>query len=762
MGKLHHLHIVIPQGTNENVKMESKFQELLVSLRNTVTGKRFGFEYFGYEQYTYFYLTMDEKFKETIEGLVYSRFPDAEIKETKDFTEIFDAEKDHIAGTHLRLNEKDVYPIRTFEQFVSQREAGAISTSQTREDSMSRLFSVISKIEHGEKVWVQMIVEPQDDNAAFHFKRSVRFWMARFKKFFSPRDRLRKGGLKEITKRRLELAADKELAKPFKVSIRCAYVAKEPEIARRKLLGVTKSFFQFTDSDINGFKSARVSMGDAFMKGFRARTHAPATYILGTKELATVYHFPNSDHVPHIVHVLARKSDPPQDLPSANENDVSPFGVTNYHNNLVEFGIRRSDRRRHLYVVGKSGSGKSKLLELLIYDDIVNGKGVCVLDPHGDLVDSCLRYVPEERMNEVVVFDPSDTAYPIAFNPLEEVPEEQKMQLTIGIIEIFKKLFGSNWSDRLEHVLRYTLLALLDSPNTTVLSILKMLTDKNYRQKIVARINDNVVKSFWVSEFAAWSEKFDADAITPLLNKVGQFVATNMIRNVVGQPRMKFDIRDIMDNEKILLMKVSKGLLGEENSSLLGSMIITKIYQAAMQRADTLEENRTDFYFYVDEFQNFATDTFYEILSEARKYRLNLTIAHQYMGQLSEKIRQTVFGNVGSMISFRVGAEDAGILAEEYAPIFHERDIINLGVREFYTKMSVNGEIREAFSGRTLNVPVIENDLSGKIKARSRNEYCLPKDDVTELLRKWDEAAEEAPSEDEISAIEEKFEEPLI
>ncbi len=424
--------------------------------------------------------------------------------------------------------------------------------------------------------------------------------------------------------------------------------------------------------------------------------------------------------------------------------------------------MRREDRRRHLYCVGKSGSGKSKLLELLIIDDLQKGKGVAVLDPHGDLVDNVLKFVPEHRKDDVIIFDPADTEFPIAFNPLERVDDAYKMQLTIGIIDIFKKLFGTNWSDRLEHVLRYTILALLDSPNTSILSILKMLTDKNYRQKIVARINDNVVKSFWVSEFAAWSEKYDADAITPLLNKVGQFVATNMVRNVVGQPEMKFNIRDVMDNKKILLMKVSKGLLGEENSSLIGSMIITKIYQAAMARQDIAEEDRENFYFYVDEFQNFATDTFYEILSEARKYKLNLTIAHQYMGQLSSKIRQTVFGNVGSMISFRVGAEDAAILEKEFEPIFKERDIINLGVREFYIKMSVNGEIREPFSARTIDVPPPTNDISSEIINLSRSKYCAPKGDVETFLKRWDEAAEAPPTQEEVSAVEEKFEEPII
>jgi len=294
-----------------------------------------------------------------------------------------------------------------------------------------------------------------------------------------------------------------------------------------------------------------------------------------------------------------------------------------------------------------------------------------------------------------------------------------------------------------------------------VLSILKMLTDKNYRQKIISRIKDSVVKNFWVSEFAAWSEKFDAEAITPLLNKVGQLVSTNMIRNIIGQPKSKFDIRDIMDNQKILLMKISKGLLGEENASILGSMIITKMYQAAMQRADIREEKRKDFYFYIDEFQNFATDTFAEILSEARKYHLNLTLAHQYMGQLIQVVQKTVFGNVGSIVNFRVGADDAKVLAGEYKPIFNERDIINLGVREFYIKMSVNGEIREAFSGRTLDVPKTEDDYSKKIIDQSRKKYCTPKSDVEKMLSKWDEAGDYS-EENLAPELEKEFEEPLI
>ena len=747
MAALRYLHIVIPQGTPGNKKLESKFQELLVNLWNTVKGRPVSLEYFGYAQYTYLFVVLDEYLLETVEGLLYATYPDAEIKEVQDYTQMIDLKNQAVAGAEVTLHHADVYPVKTYDVF--------------EEDSQSRLFSVISKIGSGEQVWIQIIAEPTEDTAMYHFRLKWRHRFANIKHFFSIRDRMREGGRGGVAEVRHHKAEEKAQIKPYRVTIRCGYVAATETEARRKLEAIVLSFSQFNDKDINTFHGHGAGSGERFVKLYRSRAHSKP-YILNAKEVATLYHFPNADEVPHIVHVLARKSDPPQDLPKAGERDVSAFGVTNYHNNFIPFGIRRSDRRRHLYSVGKSGSGKSKLLELLIYNDLVNGEGIAVLDPHGDLVDAILRYVPAHRVDDVVLFDPADTEFPIAFNPLEHVDDAYKMQVTIGFLDIFKKLFGGNWTYRLEHVLRYTTLALLDSPNTTVLSILKMLTDKNYRQKIVSRIQDSVVKSFWVSEFAAWSEKFDAEAITPLLNKVGQFVATNMIRNIVGQSQTKFDIREIMDKKKILLIKVSKGLLGEENSSLIGSMIITKLYQAAMSRANQAEDKRTDFYFYVDEFQNFATDTFAEILSEARKYRLNLTIAHQYMGQLSDVVRKTVFGNVGSMISFRVGAEDATILAQEYNPVFKERDIINLGVREFYTKMSVGGELREAFSGRTLDAPRIDQDFTAQIIDASRRKYCTPKPKVEEMLKQWDEAASAPPKPEEIVGIEEKFEEPLI
>lgn len=744
--KLHYLQVTIPQGEEENPKKEELFDQVLVNLQNTVKNKVLSLEFWGHEQYTYCYLVVPDDLLETVEGLIYSTFPDCEIQQTKDYTEFFNPQKQAFAGANLKMKFFDIYPIKSYEKFT--------------EDSQSGLFSVISKIASDEQAWVQIVIRPRNETAAHHFKRTWTMRFARWRQVFHVRDWFRAKTEESIRIKRYKLAQEKYKFTPYDVVVRCAYVAKNQDEAKRKLQAVINSFYQFNDTDIQEFDAGRIVSSDSFLSTYRKRSIA-GHYMMGSKEVATLYHYPNADYTPHIVHVLAKKSEPPQDLPKKGTPDISLFGTTNYHNNFVDFGIKREDRKRHLYTVGKSGSGKSKLLELLIKEDFDTGQGVAVLDPHGDLVDNVMRYIPEHRIKDVVLFDPSDVDFPIAFNPLENVGEAYKMQVTIGFIDIFKKLFGTNWSDRMEHVLRYTTLALLDSPNTTVLSILKMLTDKNYRQKIISRIQDSVVKNFWVSEFAAWSEKFDAEAITPLLNKVGQLVSTNMIRNIVGQPVNKFNIRDIMDNQKILLMKVSKGLLGEENSQILGSMIITKMYQAAMQRADTREEERQDFYFYIDEFQNFATNTFAEILSESRKYRLNLTLAHQYMGQLIPVVQKTVFGNVGSIISFRVGSDDASILASEYNPIFKDRDIINLGMREFYIKMSVNGEIREAFSARTIDAPPITDDHSKAIIEHSRKNYCSTKADVEKLLTKWDEAGE-FTEDNVVPEMEQEFEEPLI
>lgn len=739
--------IRVPQ---EIEKRALSFEQFLVNIHEILHHHVFTFEMTSYNQHIYFFCCIEKKLKELIESQLYAQYPFAEIEEVTDYVNP-DVLKRGFAGTELKLLRSDIIPIKTFKEFEG--------------DSLAGIFSVMTKADEGEQIWVQVFIEPVADDWKLNFIRSWKMKFNNIRLYFRVKNYFKMKSAKAMREMEKEAYKHKADHHTYRSAVRLAYVAQTKEKAQQKLNVLIKAFLQFNTIDLNGFKPARMGGAANFIKKYQNRV-MPEPFNLSSLELASVFHLPHPDDVPHIVHVLAKKAEPPRDLPkegAVSLKEVSVFGITNFHNQNFRFGLKRDDRRRHLYVVGKSGTGKSKMLELLIQEDILAGHGVGVLDPHGDLVDSILRFIPKERIDDVVYFNPADMEYPVAFNPLEQVPPELRVRVTIGFIDIFKKLFGNNWTNRLEHVLRYTTLALLDSPNTTVLSILKMLSDKNYRQKIVSRIEDSVIKNFWVNEFAAWSEKFDNEAIMPILNKVGQFVSTSLIRNIVGQPVNRIHMQKIMDEGKILLMRISKGNLGEENAELIGSMVVTKVQQAAMMRTAIPEEQRKDFYLYCDEFQYFATDTFAEILSEARKYHLNLTMAHQYMGQLSHKIRTTAFGNVGSIVNFRLGAEDAAILENEYTPIFKVRDIINLGVREFYIKMSVNGELRDAFSGRTVNVKMPKENYTDEIIRRSREKYARPRAEVETELKKWDEAAAEEDQDAVLaSGIEQKFAEPLI
>ena len=738
--------IKIPQN---NKQTASAFEEVFIQLHETLRGEKIAFEMLATGQNIAFCFTADESTAQVIAGQVYAIAPAADIVQIPDFTKNLSAKVSALAS-ELSLVRNDLFPIKDFSEFEG--------------DSLSGLLSVLSKLPPGEAVIIQMVIRPKRDTSLHNISLAMRKRAERFANLW----RLKYWFKKEAAKTFRPRIEAKTSARLFDVNIRLASIAMksniDPNIRLRAVCGVMSNF---NTLDLNQFKFSKPAT-----KGFSEKFERRALirpFLLSTKELATLYHLPAESEVPNLIHVLSHREPPPSELPTnLRDKEISFFGETNFRDQRTKFGINRIDRRRHLYVLGKSGVGKSKLLELLIKNDIEAGHGVGVLDPHGDLVDNVLQLIPEHRLKDVVIFDPSDLNFPASFNPLEKVPEELKMRVTIGFIEIFKKLFGTNWSPRLEHVLRYTTLALLDSEGTTVLSILKMLTDKNYRQTIVRNIQDDVVKNFWVNEFAGWSEKFDNEAITPLLNKVGQFVSTNMIRNIVGQPVNLYNFRQMMDSKKILLMKISKGILGEENAALLGAIAITKIYQAAMSRADTLERDRVDFYFYVDEFQNFATDTFDEILSESRKYRLCLTIANQFLGQLDDSIRTTVFGNVGSMISFRIGGEDARIMSSEFHPRFKERDLINLGVQDFIIKMSVNGETHEAFSGRTLNVEQPKKSYVQQAIEFSRKNYARPLSEVKEILSRWEEGdfnpklvtsqtGTKSPFDDDV-----EFEEPII
>lgn len=429
-----------------------------------------------------------------------------------------------------------------------------------------------------------------------------------------------------------------------------------------------------------------------------------------------------------------------------NNNEVTIFAETNYRRSNVRFGIKADDRRRHMYFIGKTGMGKSTVLENMIIQDIQAGRGVCVVDPHGELVEKVIAFIPQQRVNDVIYFNPSDLAYPIAFNVLESVDPEQRHLVVSGLIGVFKKIWADSWGPRLEYVLHHAISALLEYPGSTLLGIMRMLVDKTFRKKVIEKVSDPVVKAFWIDEFSKYPDRFQSEAIAPIQNKVGRFLSSALIRNILGQVKSSFSMREVMDYEKILLLNLSKGRVGEDNSALLGAMMITKIQLAAMSRIDTPEYERKDFYLYVDEFQNFATESFINILSEARKYKLNLIIAHQYIEQIDELIRAAVFGNVGTIIAFRVGATDAEYLEQEFFPTFTQDHFVNLSKFEIYLKLMIDGVTSDAFSARTLAptpLPPDAHQVVDKIVKVSRERYAKPREIIEEKITRWSEARSE-------------------
>ena len=422
-------------------------------------------------------------------------------------------------------------------------------------------------------------------------------------------------------------------------------------------------------------------------------------------------------------------------------NKITYFAETDARNKRVKFGIKNIDRLRHVYSIGKTGMGKSTMLENMAIQDIQNGNGMAFLDPHGKTADLLLDYIPEERIKDVIYFAPFDTDYPISFNVMEDVGPDRRHLVVSGLMSAFEKIWVDAWSARMAYILQNSLAALLEYPGATMLGINRMLSDKVYRTKVVNNIQDPTTKSFWTEEFAKYTERFAAEATPAIQNKVGQFTSNPLIRNIIGQPKSSFDIRKIMDEKKILIVNLSKGLVGENNANLLGSMLVTKIYLAAMSRADVPEaelKKLPNFYLYVDEFQSFANKSFADILSEARKYKLSLNITHQYIEQMAEEVRAAVFGNVGTMISFRVGSYDAEVLEKEFAPVFTAEDMVNLGFVQIYLKLMIDGVASQPFSATTLP-PIPKPDISFRndVMENSRKTFANPKEEVEQRIKDW-------------------------
>ncbi|MDA9129352.1 type IV secretion system DNA-binding domain-containing protein [Candidatus Gracilibacteria bacterium] len=472
--------------------------------------------------------------------------------------------------------------------------------------------------------------------------------------------------------------------------------------------------------------------------------------ILSTPELAGLVHLPtNYVKTPYINWVSSRAFEPPSNLPIIDpdltdditpETNLTPIGKTNFRGTDMSFGMGPDDRRRHMYIIGKTGMGKSVLLENMIMSDIHKGRGVAVIDPHGDLAEGIIGLIPKKRTNQVIIFDPSDRDWPIAFNMLEDISPEQRPFIASGLVGIFKRIFGESWGPRLEHTLRNAIYALMEYPGTTLLSIPLILTSDVYRNKVVKKITDPVIKKFWTHEYGKATPQQRNETAGPILNKVGQFLSSNILRNVLGQPKNSFNMRWAMDKKKIIIVNLSKGKIGEDASSLLGAMMVTKFQLDAMSRADVAENKREDFYLYVDEFQNFATDSFSTILSEARKYKLNLVMANQYIDQMTETVRGAVFGNVGTLVSFQVGHSDSGILAEAFSGDIEANDLMNQKKYTIYIKQLIDGMPSPIFSAATFAPHPRDPDEFAeryeKILQVSRERYSKPRKLVEEKINK--------------------------
>lgn len=693
-----------------------------------------------------FYAYVPETQKSFAEGQIYAQYPKAEICTVPDYATQEVVSGKSVMSTELKLTTKDVYPIKTFLNFEDV-------------DPLSGITAVMGDLKEGEAVWIQILGRPADDSwrkrGEAELKRlqgggsslSAGGIFGAFGGFIGELFRAATAPSPEPGKKTGASAAppiqvdealssglrEKSAKLGYEVKIRVVATAADATAARNRLNSAIGAFKQYNTTNLNGFAPGKVSTkSEAILSAYRARSFPGKGPILNIEEMASIFHLPNTAvETPTIAWTTSSKGEPPENLPIAGtDKDLTIFAETNFRDQVSTFGIKADDRRRHVYAIGKTGMGKTNMLENMVLSDMAAGRGLAVVDPHGDFIETVLDHIPPNRVDDVIVFNPADRDFPIALNILEKVDRDAKPLVASGIVGVFEKIYGHSWGPRLEHILRNTILALLDYPDSTLLDVPKLLADAKFREDVVTHIEDPVVRNFWTDEFANYTDRQRVEAIAPIQNKVGQFLASATIRNVIGQKHTAINIREVMDDGKILLLKLSKGELGEDAAALLGAMLITKMQLAAMSRADVPEEQRRDFYLYVDEFQNFATQSFANILSEARKYRLNLAIANQYVAQMPEEVRDAVFGNVGTIISFRVGAADATWLVKEFEPVFLETDIVNLDKYHIYLKLAVDGVTNAAFSAKTIPLPATTTNHREQAIAQSRERYANARDDV--------------------------------
>ncbi len=713
-----------------------------------------------------FFARVPSEMEKSFTRQIYAQYPDSEVEKWKPdaFSEI--SKEANFSWAEAEFSAPDLFPIRRYHLF---------------EDMFSKnIFDPISGIllplafpeSSGQKAGFSIVLTPLDPSV-FH-KKAKRFlrifsqkslphsdflrrkcrkafflssfsffgnllWRLFFRFLWIKYKRNSDGG--EIEEKKA--IAEKMLHLPFLANIRFFASCSKGE-SPEKIQEMTASFQQFHAPNLNHLKIGKIhAMPKIFQKRQQRRNRA-SEMILSADEIATIFHLPSREiSVPFLDRIPFRTFEPPKNLLFLEKKKTKAvaLGQVFFRGDDRTFGIGEDDRRRHIYIAGKTGMGKSTLLENMIFSDISAGNGVGVIDPHGDLAEAALRFVPKNRRNDVILFDPADRSFPISFNILECRENGGDRHLVAsGVVGVFKKIFAESWGPRLEHILRNTILALAEAGGTSLLGIPRMLADQHYREEILARVSDPVVLGFWRDEFNAWQPKQRAEAIAPIQNKVGQFLSSSLVRNILGQTKSSFDFRFAMDRGKIFIANLSKGKIGEDVSALLGALLVSKFQIDAMSRASVSASDRRDFYLYVDEFQNFATDAFATILSEARKYRLNLTVANQYLGQMPEEIQSALFGNVGTMICFQVGFDDAKIFSDQFGgeETITPMDIGSLSKYHTYLRLLIDGVPTSVFSARTLPPPQQINEGDCEIVRRiSRERYSQTQKSVEEKIKKW-------------------------
>ena len=675
----------------------------------------YSFEIYLFGQTVYFYVVVPKKKETLVKSLLQSSYPKSSTVQTTDPFEIISKSK-HLVHSELILSKPYYLPLKTFKEF------GEV-------DTLTSLLGFLSKQPSDVRMGIQILVTPS------HFPWQ-KYALA--------------SGKTTVYDKTSEKYTEKQTASQALISQKSQFpggktvirliggtdnAALGKEFVSSVLSGITGTFGSLGSGEGNQLKLRNVLLTKKYFHSkFRLRKTSifeRQSQILNAAELATIWH-PSGIKVAGIKNLSWGKKLPGEAPPSLpvvigmdpeEKKKVNFFATTEFKNQDTIFGIKEVDRRRHIYTIGKTGAGKSTLIANMAIDDIRRGRGIGVIDPHGDLAETILKYIPKRRINDVIYLEPFDAGRPFALNVLEIKNHQHRDLVSSGIVAIFGKLYADSWCPRLEYILRNTILTLLELPSATLPDAMKLLGDKKWRDKQLLLVKDEVLLDFWRKEFDMYTDKLRTEAISPIQNKIGQFVQSRMIRNIIGVTKSSIDLQSIMDEGKILILNLSQGKLGEDNAALLGAMIITQIQLAAMNRAFIKEEDRKDFFLYVDEFQNFATTSFIKILSEARKYRLALTLTNQYIEQLDESIQQAVFGNVGTLISFVMGSRDAEIFSKEYASMYTPADLVNLGKFQIILKLCIDNMTSTPFPAKTLALPDLKNDNAEKIIKLSKERY---------------------------------------